>query len=130
MFFADRWIYRIGLRNALILASIGYGFAWLIAAFAGQPQMIAVAAAVSGIFTGIIWSALAPYTLQHSPRNMGTTAINLTGAAYSGAGFAVGALVGGFLFDSFGGWAIFLMSVIVVWIGTAYFAWSTRPATV
>jgi len=129
MFFADRWIYRVGLRNALIIAAVGYGFSWLLVVFVGLPIMIPIAAAVSGIFTGIFWSAMSPYTLQQAPRNLGTTAINLGGAAFSGAGFAVGALVGGFLFDTLGGWAIFLTSVLVVWAGAGYFAWSTRSAS-
>lgn len=123
---ADKWIGRIGLRNALIVASVGFGLSWLLAAFATHPWIMLAAVAISGIFTGIIWATLAPYTLMHAPRSMGATAINLGAAAFAGVGFALGALMGGFLLDTFGGGAIFFASFVVVMAGTVFFAWATR----
>lgn len=102
---------RIGRRRLLLLGSVAFGAASVLAAFSTSAQMLIVARAL----LGIAGASLAPSTLSLirnmflDPRQR-TFAIGIWVACFS-AGGALGPLVGGVLLTYFWWGSVFLIAV-------------------
>jgi MFS transporter, DHA2 family, multidrug resistance protein len=105
---------RIGRRRLLIIGAAGFGTASLLAAYAGNPQMLIAAR----LLLGVAGATLAPSTLALI-RNMfhdsqqRALAIGVWAASLS-AGGAIGPVVGGAILQSFWWGAVFLPAVPVM----------------
>ncbi|MCL3817193.1 MFS transporter [Aeromicrobium wangtongii] len=99
---------RFGRRRLLVIGSIGFGVASLLAAFSGSPEMLIVARVLQGVFGAM----LMPSTLSlirnvfHDARDR-RIAIATWAAMFSG-GAALGPVLGGWLLGHF-------------WWGSVYF---------
>lgn len=122
----DYTVRRLGQRGTIVLCGIGVALLFMLAALATQAWHFILAMAAQGIFTGIVWSAAAPYSMQGAPANLRASATGIMFATFSGAGFAVGALVSGYLWDALGGSVLYLASGVVMMVGALYFLYSTR----
>jgi MFS transporter, DHA2 family, multidrug resistance protein len=107
---------RIGRRRLLMIGAAGFGTASLLAAYAGNPQMLITAR----LLLGVAGATLAPSTLALN-RNMfhdsqqRALAIGVWAASLS-AGGAIGPVVGGAILQSFWWGAVFLPAVPVMTI--------------
>jgi DHA2 family multidrug resistance protein-like MFS transporter len=105
---------RIGRRRLLMIGAAGFGTASLLAAYAGNPQMLITAR----LLLGVAGATLAPSTLALL-RNMfqdsqqRALAIAAWAASLS-AGGAIGPVVGGAILQSFWWGAVFLPAVPVM----------------
>jgi DHA2 family multidrug resistance protein-like MFS transporter len=105
---------RIGRRRLLMIGAAGFGTASLLAAYAGNPQMLIIAR----LLLGVAGATLAPSTLALI-RNMfqdsrqRALAIGVWAASLS-AGGAIGPVVGGAILQSFWWGAVFLPAVPVM----------------
>jgi MFS transporter, DHA2 family, multidrug resistance protein len=105
---------RIGCRRLLMIGATGFGAASLLAAYAGNPQMLISAR----LLLGVAGATLAPSTLalirnvfQDSQQR--ALAIAVWAASLS-AGGAIGPVVGGAILQSFWWGAVFLPAVPVM----------------
>ena len=105
---------RIGRRRLLLIGSVTFGIASVLAAFSNSaPMLIATRALL-----GVAGATIAPSTLSlvrnmfKDPKQF-TTAIGIVISAYS-VGAAVGPLVGGLLLQFFWWGSVFLVSVPVM----------------
>lgn len=122
---------RIGRKRLLIIGSIGFGVASLIAAFATSAEQLILARAL----LGIAGATIMPSTLS-IVRNMfedpiqRTRAIAVWSAGATG-GAALGPLVGGVLLESFWWGSVFLINVplmiIIVGLGIWLLPESKNP---
>lgn len=122
----DLTVRRLGQRGTIVLCGIGYALLFLLAAFSVAAWQFILCMALTGIFTGIVWSAAAPYSMQGAPATMRASATGIMFATFSGAGFAIGALLSGYLWDSVGGTVLYLSSGTIMLVCALYFLFSTR----
>ncbi len=105
---------RIGRRKLLMIGSVAFGAASILAALSTTPEMLIVARALLGIAA----ATLAPSTLSllsnmfHDPRER-SIAIGIWITAFS-AGGAIGPLIGGVLLQFFGWGSVFLVALPVM----------------
>jgi MFS transporter, DHA2 family, multidrug resistance protein len=108
------WGDRIGRRRLLLIGSVGYGIASVLAAYAPNPELLIVARALMGV----AGSTLMPSTLSLTAamfRNaqQRAVAIGVIVASVSG-GTAIGPLVGGWLLEHFWWGSAFLLATPVM----------------
>src|SRR5688500_10181312 len=108
------WGDRIGRRRLLLIGSVGYGIASVLAAYAPNPELLIVARALMGV----AGSTLMPSTLSLAAamfRNVHqrAVAIGVIVASVSG-GTAIGPLVGGWLLEHFWWGSAFLLATPVM----------------
>jgi DHA2 family multidrug resistance protein-like MFS transporter len=105
---------RIGRRRLLLIGSVTFGIASILAAFSTSPSMLIATRAL----LGIAGATIAPSTLSlvrnmfREPRQF-ATGIGVIISAYS-VGAAIGPLVGGVLLQYFWWGSVFLVSVPVM----------------
>lgn len=105
---------RLGRRRLLLIGSIGFGLASLLAAFATSAGMLIVAR----VALGIAGATLMPTTLSlirniFTDRNQRRIAIATWAASFSG-GAAMGPLVGGYLLEHYWWGSVFLINVPLI----------------
>ena len=98
----------VGLRNALALATLGAGFAYLPIILVTNTPMLIVVVAVVGIFSGAMIPTANALIEAWSPPERLASVFGLTGSAMALA-FAVGPLSGGLIANSFSLDAAFLV---------------------
>ncbi len=126
MLAGDATARKLGQRGTIVLCGLGVAVLHMIAAFSAEAWQFMVCMILTGIFTGIVWSAAAPYSMQGAPPTMRATATGIMFATFSGAGFAIGAFVSGFLWDAVGGSALYMTSGVVMLVCALIFLIVTR----
>ncbi len=105
---------RIGRKKLLLLGSLGFGLASVMAAFSTTPEMLIAARALLGVFGATLMpSTLAIVRNVFDVPAQRTRAIAIWSAGAT-AGAAVGPLVGGALLEHFSWGSVFLINVPVV----------------
>lgn len=105
---------RIGRRRLLLVGTVGFGLASLLAATAGTAEFLIAARALQGIFG----ATLMPSTLSmirnlfHHQRDRRLAIA--TWAALFGGGAALGPIVGGWLLEHFAWGSIFLINLPLI----------------
>jgi DHA2 family multidrug resistance protein-like MFS transporter len=105
---------RIGRRRVLLLGSVGYGVASVLAAYAPNPELLIVARALMGV-TGatLMPSTLSLTAAMFRDAHQRAVAIGVIVASVSG-GTAIGPLVGGWLLEHFWWGSAFLLATPVM----------------
>jgi MFS transporter, DHA2 family, multidrug resistance protein len=105
---------RIGRRRLLMIGSVTFGLAALLAAYANSPETLIAARALMGLAGAILLpSTLALITNMFQDPGQRTQAIGIWASSFS-AGIALGPLVGGGLLEHFWWGSVFLVNVLVM----------------
>lgn len=117
---------RFGPRGLLALGAFGFSLRTGLMALAVVPWQALLISFLHGPTYVMVWVAGVEYASLIAPRGLGATAQGMFGGVYSGLGFASGALLGGWLFDSLGVRPQFLIAALVVFLAGAAWLWLTR----
>lgn len=117
---------RYGPRGLLAMGAFGFSLRTGLMALAAAPWQALLISFLHGPTFVMVWVAGVEYASQIAPRGLGATAQGMFGGVYSGLGFASGALLGGWLFDSLGVRPQFLLAALVVFLAGAAWLWLTR----
>ncbi len=124
MFLGGRWFARFQYSRLLQISFAMYVVVWGGMALAQAPWQVMLAAFGNGICYGILWVAVVNYAGQSAPAGLSATAQALVGAAQSGIGWSIGAVMAGYLFDAAGGSAVYtaaaiaaLLAGVIFWAG-------------
>jgi PPP family 3-phenylpropionic acid transporter len=118
-FFGDRLLKKFKSYGLLIFALVMTGIRSLLFAAATTPTMGMLAQLLQGLTFPAMWIAGVSYADEHAPEGLKSTAQGLFGAMTFGIGAAVGGFMGGFLLESIGGRALFLVYGVVVLLSVA-----------
>jgi PPP family 3-phenylpropionic acid transporter len=121
-FFGNHLIRRFKSYGLLIFALMVTGVRSLLFAAATTPLMGMLAQLLNGLTFPAMWIAGVSYADENAPENLKSTAQGLFGAMTFGFGAAVGGFMGGFLLESIGGRALFLVYGVVVILGVVLIA--------
>jgi PPP family 3-phenylpropionic acid transporter len=83
---------------------------WLLIGFSSTPTQAIIVVLGAGLCFGAFWIAAVDYVSAAAPPGLSATAQTLFGAAFSGLGWSLGAVIGGYLWDSWGGQAVFFFA--------------------
>ncbi|MEZ4633447.1 MAG: MFS transporter [Caldilineaceae bacterium] len=124
MFMGARWFARYRYGRLIIVGMVGFAIAFTGIALAGTPQQFLAVLPLNGISYGIFWVAIVGYAAEAAPPGLTATSQGLAAAIQSGFGGGIGALTAGYLWDGFGGSAVFAMAAtalalaaVIFWIG-------------
>jgi len=117
--FAGAWILARFRPSQLIVAGlIGFAAVYTIMAMATSPVTILAAAPLLGVLYACFWLAVVNYASQSAPDGLRATGQGLVGAAQAGLGWSIGAVMGGMLWDAFGG-SVVLMTAAGLMVSAA-----------
>jgi PPP family 3-phenylpropionic acid transporter len=106
MFMGARWFARYA-HATLVTAGLGAFFlSWLIVGFAPTPAAVIGGVMLVGLGFGTFWVAAVGFASERAPAGMGATAQATLGAAQSGLGWGLGAILAGYVWDWAGGSAV------------------------
>jgi MFS transporter, PPP family, 3-phenylpropionic acid transporter len=103
-----RWRYA----NVMQLGFFLYTLVWLFIAWAQSPWLLAAGAGMIGMCYGMLWVAAVNHANEAAPPGLSATAQALVGAAQSGIGWGLGSIMSGYLWDGFGGEAVFVAAAL------------------
>ena len=129
-FFGDLLVKRFGPYRLLILGLVVTGIRSLFFAASGAPIFAILTQLLHGFTFPVVWMAGVSYADENAPPGLKSTAQGLFGAMIFGFGSAVGGFIGGFLLESIGGRALFLVYGVVVLIGVAVISFIENRITV
>lgn len=126
MLMTDRVTRRLGLRGSMMIAGVGTALLYGLAGIVSTAWLFVVVMLTVGLFTGIVWAAAAPLAMQDTPLQLRATAVGIVMAAFFGAGFAIGGLLGGSILDAVGGGAHYITAAVLMLLAVGYFYFATR----
>jgi len=118
-FFGNRLIKRFSAYGLFLLALALIGVRSLLFAAADTIFLAILVQGLGGLIYPAFWAAGVAYADEHAPAGLKSTAQGIFGAVAFGIGSAVGGFVGGPLFESIGGRAMFLVFGIAILVGLA-----------
>ncbi|MCU0487325.1 MAG: MFS transporter [Anaerolineales bacterium] len=125
---SGRLMRRFGPRGLLAMGAFGFSLRTGLMASAAAPWQALLISFLHGPTYAMVWVAGVEYASQIAPRGLGATAQGMFGGVYSGLGFASGALLGGWLFDSLGMRLQFRLAALVVFLaGGAWLLLTRQP---
>lgn len=127
MYLGGRWFARFQYGRMLQLAYGGYGVAWLLMSLVQSPYLLIVLTVLVGCCYGTMWVSAVNYAGEAAPPGLSATAQALVGAAQAGFGWSIGAVVAGYVWDGFGGSAVFGMAMAAAVCAGVLFWWGNRP---
>ncbi len=125
-FFSDRLLKRYGSPRLLVVGLAAAVVRVLAYSFIREPSLVLVVQLLHGLAFAMMWSASVAYANAVAPSGLGATAQGLLTGVYFGLGAAVGALLGGFLFDAFGPLLMYRWTGVVVLAGLFLFILTNR----
>ncbi len=126
MFMGARLTDRFGTVNLLLAGIFGLAASYVFAGIAPTPNMILVAMAMVGFFSGAFWMNLVIFANQSAPPQLRATGQSLVGAAQAGLGWAIGGITAGILWDTFGGTVVLVVGGVSLVIGAIVFILGQR----
>jgi len=114
LYFGDYFVRSRGLRGLMMISLAMYALRLILISAIKLPIMILPVQLLNGLSYSTMWIAGVAYANRSAQDGLGATAQGLFSGTYLGLGGAVGALVGGYLYDTLGAVATFRL----VGIGT------------
>lgn len=106
MFAGAAILARFRSSHLILAGLIGFAGVYSVMALATTPTLILLAVPLLGVLYGGFWMAVVTYAAQAAPSGMRATGQALIGAAQAGLGWALGSVIGGVLWQGFGGAAV------------------------
>ncbi|KAG3199905.1 hypothetical protein PC128_g4989 [Phytophthora cactorum] len=131
-FFSNKIFERFGTPNCIIFSVVAYGVRMIVYTYAHNPWVWLPFEVLHGMTFGLLWAAFTNYIFQSSPEGTEGTMIGLLTAVQKGMGAACSTLMGGYMYEHFGGrfmWgtgafvvfpAAILFSLIFAWLAREY----------
>jgi len=125
-FFANRLIERLGTRKVLTLSLLacalqGFGYGLMVDPLVALPVQL-----LHGLAFSASWAAGVAYSGEIAPAGMGATAQGVFSGISFGLRSALGAFLGGMLFDAVGPAAAFRWGGIAALVGAGFFLAASR----
>lgn len=117
MMFGSQWFARFPNGRLIQFGFAGYAVVWVLMAFVDSPAALVLCSLLNGLCYGTVWVAAVNYASESAPPGLSATAQALVGAAQSGIGWSLGAVIAGYLWDLQGGPAVFLMATLAAVMG-------------
>ncbi len=127
-FFAGQLLHRWGSRGLLIAALLAQVVRMLAYAVMPAPWLVLVINLLHGLTFSAMWVAAVNYANQQAPAGLGATAQGVLSGMSMGLAGVVGALIGGFLYDSVGPAAMFGWGGAMVLLGLLFFVVAGRAS--
>jgi MFS family permease len=120
-FFADRLLARWSAKGLFVFGTMIYVFRALALSYINAPWMILITQLLHGMTFTSMWVAGVSYAAEIAPPGLGTTAQGLLSGVFMGIATATGAMLGGILYQDFGGSIMYRTMSIAVAISVLIF---------
>ena len=121
LYFSDRLLSRFGATGMVILSMSFLVLRLLAYSFIRNPLMVLPIQLLHGPTYSAMWVSGVSYAAKNAPHGMGATVQGLFSGVLLGLSAAVGAFIGGFLFENIGPVAMFRVTGFLVLMGIALF---------
>ncbi|MCB0042326.1 MAG: MFS transporter, partial [Caldilinea sp.] len=106
MFAGAALLARFRPSRLIVVGLLGFAAVYSFMALATSPIWILAASPLLGLLYAGFWMSVVTYASKSAPAGMRATGQALVSAAQGGLGWALGSIVGGMLWDGFGGGAV------------------------
>lgn len=106
MFAGAALLARFRPSRLIVVGLLGFAVVYSFMALATSPVWILAASPLLGLLYAGFWMSVVTYASKSAPLGMRATGQALVSAAQGGLGWALGSIVGGILWDGFGGAAV------------------------
>lgn len=113
-FFANLFLARWSARGLLVFGTMMYVLRALALSYVNVPWMVLVTQLFHGLTFSAMWVAGVSYAHEIAPPGLGATAQGLLSSVFMGIASAVGAFLGGVLYQDFGGATMYRTMSIAV----------------
>jgi MFS family permease len=113
-FFANKIFERFGTPNCIIFSIVAYGIRMAVYTYAENPWMWLPCEALHGMTFGLLWAAFTNYVFTSSPEGTEGTMIGLLTAVQKGMGAACATLMGGYVYEHYGGRTMWGIAAFVI----------------
>lgn len=130
-FFSALLVRRLGARGLLLLSLSAVVIRMIAYTFLPPVWLVLPINLLHGLTFSALWVAGVTYANEVAPKGLGATAQGLFTGVSMGLGSALGALLGGTLYDSFGPTTLFRVAAACVLAGLIFFvvAGRSKPGT-
>lgn len=130
MFMGGRWFARVSYRRTILLGLCGFALLFALLALVREPWQVLLVAPIDGVCYAVLWPAIVTFADAYAPAGLRASAQTIAQGANGGLGWAIGAALGGVIWDAAGGSAVFVMATLFTLAAVAAFAWGARGASV
>lgn len=130
MFVGGQLLARYSLRKLIVAPLFVFSIVYVGVALAPTAVVVLSLLPLLGLSYGLFWPAVVTFASKAAPSGMEATGQALMGAAQGGLGWALGALLSGFLWDAAGGAAVFVMAAVAMCAAAMVFMVGLRAAPV
>ena len=120
-FFADRLLARWSAKGLFIFGTMMYVVRAMALSFIQAPWIILITQLFHGLTFSAMWVAGVSYADEIAPPGLGATAQGLLSGVFMGISAATGAILGGILYQDFGGAIMYRTMAIVVAVSILIF---------
>ena len=120
-FFADRLLTRWSAKGLFVFGTMMYVVRAMALSYVAVPWMILVTQLLHGLTFSAMWVAGVSYADKIAPPGLGATAQGLFSGVFMGIATAIGAFLGGVLYQDFGGAIMYRTMAIVVAVSLLIF---------
>jgi PPP family 3-phenylpropionic acid transporter len=120
-FFADRLLARWSAKGLFIFGTMMYVVRAMALSFIQVPWIILITQLFHGLTFSAMWVAGVSYADEIAPPGLGATAQGLLSGVFMGISAATGAILGGILYQDFGGAIMYRTMAIVVAVSILIF---------
>jgi PPP family 3-phenylpropionic acid transporter len=128
MFMGGRWFARVSYRRTILLGLLGFALLFALLAVVREPWQVLLVAPIDGICYAVLWPAIVTFADAYAPDGLRASAQTIAQGANAGLGWAIGAALGGVIWDAAGGAALFGMATLFTLAAVAAFAWGARDS--
>eukprot|EP00045_Choanoeca_perplexa_P006716 m.57897 g.57897 ORF g.57897 m.57897 type:complete len:474 (-) comp13753_c0_seq2:560-1981(-) len=128
LFFYSGYIFdKLGTTGCLTLTFLAFIARFVFYAYMTNPWTVVAAEPLHGVTFAVMWSAATRQAHAIAPPGLGTTMQGLLGGMHFGLGSALGALIGGSIYQHYGSKTTFLasagaaaLSLVLLWMAELY----------
>jgi len=121
LYFSDRLLNRFGATGMIIFSMFLLVLRLLAYSFTRNPLLLLLIQLLHGPTYSVVWVSGVSYAAKNAPQGMGATAQGLFSGVLLGLSAAMGAFIGGFLYENFGPVAMFRLIGFFVLMGIVLF---------